>query len=110
MRFYLCLRPHKPKAVIEELHLKVDPYDLPDGVLSLVLVGVDADGNDLNYPPVVDKNSQKPDLATLNTTSALDEYGHPPGGGIVLGPKTPEGPAYTLWNYIIKNVLADNFQ
>lgn len=105
VRFYLCLTPHKQKPTPKDTHSDISPFaPLEDGVLSLVLVGVDEKGHDLNYDGPINKNSQHPDLTTLADGSVLDEYGHPPGTGFTFSPKTAGESAYTLWTYAFNNV------
>jgi hypothetical protein len=69
IRSYLCARP------VDGLHH-----------FSLVMVGIDINGYDLNYPPADEKGGslQNGDKAATDTKSLGLEYGNPPGGGITM--------------------------
>jgi hypothetical protein len=75
-----------------------------DGHLSLVLVGVDACGFDLNYEPKYALNEPGASDPPPNN-SLIVEYGYPPGGSGVIdnesrGGQTKFDPHYVLLNYI----------
>jgi hypothetical protein len=63
---------------------------LTDGSIhySLVMVGVDCNGFDLNYPPACHTPKQNKNLTlgdnTVVSESLVGEYGNPPGGSMML--------------------------
>lgn len=81
LRCYLCKRPDSYKA----------PFTGEESHLSLVLVGVDANGYDLNYIP--DKSIVSP----IATKSLPVEYGYPPTGKTMDFKSEDEH--YVLLNY-----------
>jgi len=75
---------------------------------SLVMVGVDNNGFDLNYYPTTSGGVEITATSQMNTESMLAEYGYPPGGGTGGGPVVMTTDAKDKYDehYILLN-LAD---
>lgn len=73
--------------------------DQGDYHVSLVMVGVDVDGYDLNYGPDETK------IGEITTNSLLVEYGYPPGGRTIVNrADTAIDDHYALLKYAVENV------
>jgi hypothetical protein len=85
LRCYLCKRPDEYKSQIDD----------QDSHFSLVLVGVDSQGFDLNYDVI------KEVTANVTTKSMVAEYGYPPTGKSLELKDKVKNKHYTLLNHAV---------